>query len=77
MPDKIPTQIKNPNGLHQRYHVDKIVISKTGAPYLQEPDKDAEYFVMRLDTGGKDINHIKACRIGIHAYAEGNRTFYS
>ena len=33
-------------------------------------DPDAEYFVLRLDTGGSDIEHIKAGRIGIHAYAE-------
>lgn len=42
-------------------------------PYIivEKPvDKNAEYFVLRLDTGGKDINHIKACRIGIHAYAD-------
>ena len=36
---------------------------------LCKVDKDAEYFVLRLDTGGSDIEHIKACRIGIHAYA--------
>lgn len=33
-------------------------------------DKNAEYFVLRLDEGGKDIEHIKACRIGVHAYAD-------
>ena len=32
-------------------------------------DKNAEYFVLRLDTGGKDIQHIKACRIAINSYA--------
>ncbi|MBL7942466.1 MAG: hypothetical protein JNM00_06855 [Flavobacteriales bacterium] len=42
----------------------------TEEPIWEPVDKDAEYFVMRLDTGGKDINHIKACRIGIHAYAD-------
>lgn len=36
-------------------------------------DKDAEYFVLRLDMGGSDIEHIKAGRIGIHAYAEAIR----
>ena len=38
-------------------------------------DKNAEYFVMRLDEGGKDRNHIKACRIGIHAYADAIQQF--
>lgn len=37
---------------------------------LKDVEKGAEYFVMRLDTGGSDIEHIKACRIGIHAYAD-------
>lgn len=37
---------------------------------LRPVDPKAEYFVMRLDTGGKDMEHIKACRIGIYAYAD-------
>lgn len=37
---------------------------------LAEINKDAEYFVLRLDEGGSDIEHIKACRIGINAYAD-------
>lgn len=87
--NKIPSQIVNPNGLHQRYHIQKIVLEdgaldwsdrsggERGFPQLvKKPvDKDAEYFVMRLDMGGKDINHIKACRIGIHAYARAIEQF--
>lgn len=82
--EKIPSQIVNPNGLHQRYHIQKIVLEdgnldwsdrsggERGFPALiKKPvDKDAEYFVMRLDEGGKDYEHIRACRIGIHAYAD-------
>lgn len=75
----IPTQKENPAGLHQRYYIQKIVRhqpSFMGLPVaeeeliLQDVDPGAEYFVMRLDEGGSDINHIKACRIGIHAYAD-------
>jgi len=81
----IPTQTENPKGLHQRYYIQKKVINpKAGESYgfangieMVEPDfdmipvdEDAEYFVMRLDTGGSDIEHIKSCRIGIHAYAD-------
>ena len=87
--EKIPSQIVNPNGLHQRYHITKIVLEdgnldwsdrsggERGFPTLvKKPvDKDAEYFVMRLDEGGKDINHIKACRIGVHAYADAIEPF--
>lgn len=61
----IQTQKENPTGLHQRYHIEKI----TDFGRIVPIDRDAEYFVMRLDEGGKDRNHIKACRIGIHAYA--------
>lgn len=72
----IPLQDENPKGLHQRYLIKKFAGMKSTAfgltekPTWKPVDKNAEYFVMRLDTGGKDINHIKACRIGIHAYAD-------
>lgn len=36
---------------------------------LEETQPGSEYFVMRLDEGGKDREHIKACRMGVHAYA--------
>lgn len=39
--------------------------------YMLTPvDQGAEYFVLRLDEGGKDPEHIKACRIGVNAYAD-------
>jgi hypothetical protein len=63
----IPTREQNPEGLHQRYRVFKIV---PGASTLQPIDHGAEYFPLRLDSGGKDPDHIKACRIAIHAYAK-------
>ena len=40
----IPIRQKNPDGLHQRYKISKV----DGAPI----DVEAEYFVLRLDTGG-------------------------
>ena len=79
MKDQLPMEHDNPNGLYQRYLIEKIKGWEShndilGDPYygpITEPvDKDAEYFVMRLDEGGSDIEHIKACRIGIHAYAD-------
>ena len=106
----IPTKEQNPNGLHQRYLIKKIVghevlvphdaipeeVHKVGLIYkgkskwvsignvsedkipngspiravTKKVDEGSEYFVLRLDTGGSDIEHIKACRIGIHAYAD-------
>lgn len=78
---KIPTQIENPKGLHQRYQIRKIVstdMNIAGATFVDtknpfrvvDADPNAEYFVMRLDTDGSDLKHIAACRIGIHAYAD-------
>lgn len=80
---KVPTQFENPDGLHQRYVIKKIVKERIvfssidGKPSLYEDallvkpcDENAEYFVLRLDEGGSDPEHIKACRIGIHAYAD-------
>ena len=59
---KIPTQQENPKGLHLRY-----IVSKTdGEPV----DDNAEYFVLRLDEGGDDIKHIKACRKAVRKYAK-------
>lgn len=37
---------------------------------IKDVDRNAEYFVLRLDEGGKDPEHIKACRIGVNAYAD-------
>jgi len=76
--NKIKTQSENPKGLHQRYHIMKVVpvpqefmgLPSDDKLELVPVDENAEYFVMRLDTGGSDIEHIKACRIGIHAYAD-------
>lgn len=72
---KIPTQLENSKGLHQRYHIQKIVKHDAGPFHeegltLQPVDWGSEYFVMRLDEGGKDPEHVKACRIGVHAYAD-------
>lgn len=71
----IPTKEENPNGLHARYTIRKITRWKKDGfnnyvPVTKAVDKGAEYFIMRLDEGGKDREHIKACRIGVHAYAE-------
>jgi len=76
---KIPTQIENPNGFHQRYHIQKVEVIFDGYDLMERPkyrnelhdvDAGSEYFVMRLDDGGKDPEHIKACRIGVNAYAD-------
>lgn len=74
----LPTQLESPNGLHQRYYIQKIV--KVPKTFMGEPldddlklvpvDRSADYFVMRLDTGGSNPKHIAACRVGIHAYAD-------
>lgn len=59
MPD-IPTIETNPEGLHQRYTVTK----NNGEPV----EETAVYFVLRLDSGGRDWPHISACREAAKAY---------
>ncbi|MBC7947195.1 MAG: hypothetical protein H7Y42_04895 [Chitinophagaceae bacterium] len=63
--NKIPTREKNPSGLHQRYYIQKV--GDFGHPI--PIDTGSEYFVLRLDEGGKDPIHINACRIAVNAYA--------
>lgn len=57
-----PPREANPNGLHLRYHIRKA----NGEPV----DPQAEYFVLRLDDGGKDARHVSACRAAALRYAE-------
>lgn len=53
------------HGLMARY-----VISKANGEAV---DPSAEYFVLRLDSGGSDSKHIEACRIAIREYANAIR----
>jgi len=81
---QIKTQTENPKGLHQRYFIQKIVRNpdykkkitstfmghdSTNEFLVENTDPKAEYFVLRLDIHGSDINHIKACRKAIIMYA--------
>lgn len=75
--NNLPTQSENPNGLHQRYYLKKIIHMnvkyKDGSKeevFLQDVDEGSEYFVLRLDEGTSDPEHLAACRIAIHAYAD-------
>lgn len=49
-------------GLFRKYHITKA----DGRPI----DPDAEYFVLRLDSGGSDQQHVNACRRAVLLYAE-------
>lgn len=75
----IPTQKDNPKGLHQRYYIQKVdgytlsydfFGNPIHHPSFKDVDPEAEYFVMRLDSGGKDRKHIAACRKAVLTYAE-------
>ncbi len=76
----IPSKEDNPKGLHSRYHIQKIKgkefhryddnLQPTYRTVLEDVDPNAEYFVMRLDDGGKDKKHIDACRKAVLYYAE-------
>lgn len=69
--NRIPTQEENPKGLHQRYRINKIRPDGSTAA----PSRRAQYFVLRLDNYGSDPNHIRACRIAIHSYANAIEAF--
>jgi predicted secreted Zn-dependent protease len=58
---RIPGPEECPNGFHRRYEISKT----TGEPV----EDNAEYMVLRLDWGGDDKEHIRACRIAAAAYA--------
>lgn len=49
-------------GLLKRYHVSKLGGGRN--------DPKAEYFVLRLDEGGSDPIHVRACRLAILTYAD-------
>lgn len=72
----LQTKDGNPNGLYLKYIIRKVVGWKPTTfgfgekPITKAVDKDAEYFVLRLDHSTKDKEHLKACRIGLHAYAD-------
>ena len=58
----LPSIQQNPSGLHARYRVEK----NNGEP----TDPNAVYFVLRLDDGGRDPEHIRASRIAALRYAQ-------
>lgn len=49
-------------GLYNRYEVRK----RNGSGV----DPSAEYFVLRLDSGGRDPVHVAACRAAVLVYAD-------
>lgn len=58
---QIKSKKSNPNGLHQKYVVKKA----DGSPV----DPNAMYFVLRLDNGSSDPDHVDACQQAASAYA--------
>lgn len=71
----IPTKEENPNGLHAKYVIRKVVPIKNIKPNGKRfrniaVDKDAEYFILRLDYNGKDNFHAWACREAVLHYAK-------
>ena len=58
---RLPGAEDHPDGLHCRYVVSKA----DGSPC----DPNAAYFVLRLDNGGTDPAHLRACRFAARMYA--------
>lgn len=61
MRDPMPTQEQNPDGLHQRYRVEKL-----NGPQ----DPRAVYFVLRLDRDGDDPIWTELCRKAVLGIAQ-------
>lgn len=59
---KLPFKSENPEGLYGKYIIEKVNGNKI--------DRDAEYFILRLDSGGSDTKHFSACRKAIMTYAD-------
>lgn len=61
----IPAKSQNEGGLHRRY----VVTKEDGVP-RDDSDKDAVYFVLRLDHRGDDRAHIRACHTAALAFCD-------
>lgn len=57
----LPTPEERPDGLHKRYKIEKA----DGSPV----DPNGTYFVLRLDSGGRDRLHVAACRAAARTYS--------
>jgi hypothetical protein len=57
----------NPNNQHPDGLYGKYIIQKANGKPLHIK---SEYFVLRLDTHSKDLNHIAACRKAVNVYAQ-------
>jgi len=72
--------MENTEGLKNKYFIQKVIGkiyvgddffgNAIYKPELKEVDKNAEYFVLRLDDNSKDKIHLEACRKAILVYAE-------
>lgn len=71
----IPFRSENPTGLYKKYYIAKRTPHMQGADTIDPVDEDAEYFVLRLDDGGKDPNHVAACRKAVLTYAENIKDY--
>lgn len=62
----------HPKNQNAREHLDDNTLAYFGpmVPEFAPVDEDSEYFVLRLDKGGKDKNHINACRKAVMKYAD-------
>lgn len=65
-----PFTISNESGLCRKFFIQKIDPEGN----KKDVDENSEYFVLRLDENTSDINHLKACRIGVNAYANAIET---
>jgi len=72
----LPSRVENPNGLHEKFHIQKIIGYHKAKPMYQDIGYGEEYFVLRLDDMQHNEAHLQACRAAALAYAKSiSKTF--
>lgn len=67
----LPNALDKPNGLHIKYFMQRIVGYTTKRkPIYVDIQQGEEFFVLRLDEGCKDKNHLAACKVAAKAYMD-------
>lgn len=65
----LPLSFQNPNGLHSKFALQKIIGHIKNKPIFTDIKPGEEYFVLRLDDECMNREHLRACKLAIIAYA--------
>lgn len=65
----LPSQVENPKGLHEKFHMQKIIGYIKNKPMYSDIGVGEDYFVLRLDEDQHNKEHLEACRLAVASYA--------